>query len=361
MHRAIFLEVSRNLLPQKVLDSYCANRQWLQKILSNFRFKNTDTNLASPIVLLYGSAVSGTAFAQGDADFAVVFPNCTSEEHLLNNGIFHEVSYRDQVPILSDLLEHINERCSFEFSKPHRVFLARVPIIQYVRKTKDENLKFDLSLSLHGVENSLLIRRYMESAPQLRLGALCVKHWGKKMKLVDSRNGWISAYSLTIMYIFFMIRTGRISDPIDESEVSKKVRTFVTNSLHSEMSLDNIPEFTTMIPLQECDVEAVVHDVFEFFHFYGGASFFDFDVDVIDIRKNGTVKKKDEWLSMLDKLDAKERWHLLGYENIMMRDPYENHNLARSVDFFRGEAIREAFRISSSKKSPLSFLYDMLH
>ncbi|CCW70393.1 unnamed protein product [Phytomonas sp. Hart1] len=360
MQKVIFSEISKNLLSQKVLDSYCANRQWLQKLLSDFKLKNVDTGTNSPIVLLYGSVVSGTSFAQGDADFAVAFPKYTTELCSSNKGSFHEINHDDQVLVLSDILEHVREKWSFEYSKPHRVFLARVPIIEYVKKMNGENFKFDLSLSLYGVMNSLLVRRYMEIEPRLHLGALCVKHWGKKMKLINPRNGWISAYSLTILYIFFMIRTGRINDFIDESEVQAKIQTLTINSHHSENELNSIPEFTTVLPLQECDVDTVIHDIFDFFRFYGDTSFFNFDVNVVDIRKNDTLQNKDEWLSKLDKTNAKERWDLLGYENIMIRDPFEEHNLARSVEFFRGETIREAFRTSFSKKDPLKFLYDIV-
>jgi hypothetical protein len=42
---------------------------------------------------------------------------------------------------------------------------------------------------------------------------------------------------------------------------------------------------------------------------------------------------------------------------MMIRDPFENHSLGRSVEFFRGEALREAFRLAAIKGLPAT-LFD---
>lgn len=356
--KGVAARLSSKALSQEGFDIYRANRRWLQNAVSGFSLAPAERQHVKPHVLLYGSVVSGTALRDGDADFAVVFLGPVSHETAATpKESITEIKREEQETVLADLFQHISKKTSGEVLKPQRVFHARIPVVQYLRKLGNgDDIKFDVSLSVDGVKNSLLLRKYMQQFPRLHLGVLCVKQWGREARILNARRGWISPYALTIMYIHFMATTGRIPGLLDEAAVEEDVRRILRASADNTELLDQVPELNTALSVNDTDVEDVQHDVEDFFSFYGNESRFDFDASVVDIRKTGAVLQKEEWLARAADMTQADRWHMLGHEVIMVRDPYESHNLGRSVDFFRGEAIREAFRVASIKKEPLSFL-----
>ena len=69
---------------------------------------------------------------------------------------------------------------------------------------------YDLSLAISGVQNSLLLRHYMERDPELRAAALMLKYWGRKRRLLNARRGWISPYALTIMFVHYYVEAQKL-------------------------------------------------------------------------------------------------------------------------------------------------------
>lgn len=346
--------VASKVLSQKAFERFRSNRRWLQNALSDFSIACPESNTLTPRVLLYGSAISGTAMETGDADFAIVFSNSTSQEP--TSG-YSPIARDRQEPVLADLFKHIRDKTQSVGLKPQRIFHARIPILQYQKKMVDGGIMdFDVSLSIDGVKNSLLLRKYMQLDPRVHLGVMSVKQWGRDAKILNARRGWISPYALTIMYLYFMLSTGRAPAFIDETGIEEEVNTMMCASIDSIDSVEEFPDLNQALPLADTDVAVVQNDVHDFFSYYGNPSTFDFDVSVVDIRKNDNISEKDVWLARLEELAQVDRWHLLGHENIMVRDPYEPHSLGRSVDFFRGEAIREAFRVAGVERDPLTFL-----
>ncbi|EKF30840.1 RNA polymerase II, putative [Trypanosoma cruzi marinkellei] len=335
------------------------NGKWLQGLLDGFSVENVlgiPSVGTSPCVMIYGSFVAGTAFQDGDADYTIAFISRKSHEELsrleklkLSSSNFLEVSREHHQYVLSSILRHIKNQDPYSGLEHERIFMARVPIVRLKRmkNTGDDVMRFDLSLSLDGFRNSLLIRLYMESDPRLRAGVLCIKRWGRSQRILDARRGWISPYALTVMYIFYMQATGRIRFVINESKVDNMLET-VAARISEEYGI-NCSQFYENIPCVDVNTSDVLADLKGFFCFFSDSRQFDFDVDVVDIRTKGKCLSKERWLEEMRGFSEKERWELLGYELIMVRDPYEPHNLGRSVDFFRAEVIREAFRLASEK------------
>lgn len=349
-------QMQAKLLSQQRYSKILEQRSWLQNMLSTFTL-GAETALggphASPIVLPYGSIVSGTSFADGDADYAVVFLAKDAASQRYTDQV---IKREEQEKVLSDLFAHIRQNNSSVNLQPQRIFRARIPIVQYIRKSVEGESKFDLSLSIDGLKNSLLLRAYMAADPRLRLGVLCAKQWGREQQILNARRGWISPYALTIMYIYFMKATGRSQLSLNESEIVERVKVIVDLAAKADFLLEELEEFGSVLPLADVDVSKVQDDVYSFFNFYGNPECFDFDVSVVDIRLHDKLNTKDEWCEALKQLSEEERWHLLGHESVLLRDPFEPHSLGRSVDFFRGEEIRERFRTAALKRNMLSFL-----
>lgn len=344
------------LLTHKEYTRFIENGKWLQSLLDGFsieRVLGLSPIVASPCVMIYGSSVAGTAFRDGDADYAIVFFSSSSHQELQKLRVtpsnFLEVEREHHQHVLSSILKHIVERCPSADLKHEQIFTARVPIVRLRRMVNGaaNSILFDLSLSLDGIRNSLLLRLYMESDPRLRAGTLCLKRWGRSQKILDARGGWISPYALTVMYIFYMQKTGRTACVIDENEVDRILGFATTQLLESgEIGCSQLKE---SLPCTDANLSDVLADLQGFFQFFSDTRQFDFDVDVVDIRTKGKYLSKEMWFEVMEGIGGRERWGLLGYEVIMVRDPYEAHNLGRSVDFFRAESIREIFRLASDK------------
>ncbi|KAH9597502.1 PAP/25A-associated [Trypanosoma melophagium] len=345
------------LLTRKDHARFLQNRVWLQNILEDFSLEGVlevPRVGVTPCVMIYGSSVAGTAFQDGDADYAIVFPLRSSfddfskiEKLTLTPSNFLEIRREYHQRVLSSILQHIEKRSPSDDIKHERIFTARIPIIRLKRITNSEaeGIRFDVSLSLDGLRNSLLVRSYMESDPRLRAGVLCAKKWGRSKGILDARRGWISPYALTVMYIFYMQTTERTVSVINETDIDRKL--FPIAAQLSGTTDTCCSEFIDVLPCREAKVSDVLDDLRGFFSFFGDCTKFDFDIDVVDIRTKDKWLSKEKWLGEMKMFSEKERWELLGYETIMVRDPFESHNLGRSVDFFRAEEIRESFRLAS--------------
>lgn len=327
-------------------------RCWLLESLKDYSLPTelTKGNSVSLSPILFGSSVAGTALEDGDADYSLVFYSSTNS--LFPNNKCHIIEFnRDQQEkLLSSIYRHVDERSS-EKMTAQRIFRARVPVVQFCSHSAiHKNFKFDVCLSVNGVRNSLLIRQYMESDPRLHIGCVLSKQWGRNYNILNSRRGWISPYALTILFIYYYVM---------ESKKTFFTETDINNHLSHILSVcdegryNDIQSLNSSVPLATCDACDVIKDIRGFFRFY--STDFDFDSSVVDIRSS-PIQKKDEWIDKIKDLPSFERWNLLGHENLFIRDPFEPHNLGRSVDFLKSEQIREAFRVSSHKDNPLFFL-----
>ncbi|KAH8608015.1 putative Cid1 family poly A polymerase [Trypanosoma vivax] len=187
----------------------------------------------------------------------------------------------------------------------------------------------------------------MELDPRLRAGVLWAKSWGRSQNILNARRGWISPYALTVVCIYFMQVSKRTNSIIDEDTVND-ILCDTARVAAGDVGVVH-PRCYNILPLRAVNVKDVLDDVRDFFIFFRGSDQFDFDKDVVDIRTRNKIVSKEQWLSEVKDLDSLLRWERLGYEAIMIRDPYEDHNLGRSVDFFRAENIRETFRLASIK------------
>jgi hypothetical protein len=235
---------------------------------------------------------------------------------------------------------------------------------------------FDVSLSLDGCKNSLLLRLYMQRYPRLRGLTLMLKRWARRHRVLNARRGWISPYALTVMAIHFMKETNRIADLLPTDAVNEALQAISSEALatgggvtHQALTtiLDSEPMLAAADQLQD--------DLRAFFLFFSGGPSpdasqvaFDMDEDVVDIRpaSEQRMATKQQWLSSpvaaggLLELSEKDRWHRIGYGVLMLRDPYEGHSLGRSVEFFRAESIREGFRLASLRLLPEDLFYSDL-
>lgn len=242
----------------------------------------------------------------------------------------------------------------------------------------------DISLSLDGCRNSLLIRSYIQANPMLGPLIMCLKHWGRHAGILNARRGWLSPYALSILAIHYAHTKLDVPLlPVDEMDIllGKPISPLSlvpgggqNNNVDPKASDDdsNAAALRTACLVNQSflqdfkvvatqDEETKLEQALQgFFDFYSDDATFDFDSDVVDIRhyttetadgENTRITSKADWHEKLLKdMSDRDKWHRLGHGIILIRDPFEAHSLGRSVDFFHAEAIREAFRQCSKNK-----------
>jgi hypothetical protein len=222
----------------------------------------------------------------------------------------------------------------------------------------------DVSLSLDGVRNSLLLREYMGAYPHLRVAARLLKLWGRHVSVLNARRGWLSPYAVTIMLVHYLAAAGEGATPggnapfplpreaavalLDVGTVEPMVKGLVERPALPQLAdplLGGAEDANIHSPIGQAAVALAVECVQGFFDYY--ANVFDFDEDVVDVRATSDrVTSKAQWFTAEEDaaMTDEAKWHRIGYGVLMIRDPYEHHSLGRSVEFFRAEAIRERFR-----------------
>eukprot|EP00760_Papus_ankaliazontas_P002527 PhM_4_TR1106/c0_g1_i1/m.55003/K14079/PAPD4, GLD2; poly(A) RNA polymerase GLD2 len=325
-----------------------------------------------PELYLYGSTLSCTALHDGDVDFALALDKSLPQ-----------VPRSEQADLLTHLYLHMSampeatER-GFIPEGFHRIFRARVPVLQYIPpKTKKESttsatsssssstvpaspennspnndtnqqnnninnspknsdvFKFDVTMSLHGVRNSLLLREYVRRHPLVRPLVLLLKLWGHKQCIIDSRNGWLSSYAITLMLVEYLQAAKRV-DVVAPADV--KIQ-------YPASAYDDFLEFNdTDVPE---DVQQLLAGFFRYF-----TESFDFDEHIVDVSGGAFAHKpgvKEAFFTSEEDaaLSAEDKWHRIGHGVIVIRDPYEDHSLGRSVEFFKGEALRSLLEWSA--------------
>ena len=337
-------------------------RQWLVDLLKTVRLDQRCLGSCAfsvldepPRVLTFGSALVGTAFRQGDIDFTLGFrvvpihppatpppPATTANITSVLSG-FAVFAHDFHSTVLSNVYDHVV--AASPETQLQRIYRARIPILQFhpllqgapVKETPLRSAAFDVSVSLDGCRNSLLLRRYTMKYPVVRTLSMLLKQWGRCRHILNARRGWLSPYALTILVIHFLHSKGLI-ELFDQSVVDNEL-----SEVCDDSHIATMLEAFSMGPHEPCllDVAPLMQAFFQFY-----SEEFDFDEDVVDIRVGDSkIQRLSQWMKKLEVLPSdKDRWNRVGYGIILIRDPFEEHSLGRSIDFFRAESLREEFR-----------------
>lgn len=457
-----------------------AQQRYLDHVLSTLP-PLLPNSVLPPRSLLYGSLVSGTAFAGSDVDFCVTW--ATDSEP------FVDVPRDDQPRVLGGIYQHLKQAFERDAARQGqisestviggvwqpptstgppsldtiaeiaaavhmppgkalplpppppppassssssaslllpamtvgRIFQARIPILECrnrlvtlpnrrlphddatAHSSSAETIdwtnsvhrdRFDVSASLTGCRNSLLLRQYIRTSHEIHAAALLLKQWGRRCRMLDARGGWLSPYALIVMFIHFLQATQRVPQYAVDVIVSS-MPDLMAPQLSSACDTSDplfwaTPEGEKQ---EECLSEAVdlLHGFFKHFQ-----TSFDFETDVVDIRQEKIASKEawaQEWqlqqevphgslLGRASSVEASEppppslqqgsssngtsqrtanehrAWTCFGHNVIAIRDPYEGHSLGRGMDFFRGERLREL--IEGMAMKPAGVFYEAM-
>ncbi|KAJ6002088.1 hypothetical protein N7522_007315 [Penicillium canescens] len=206
---------------------------------------------------------------------------------------------------------------------------AKVPIVKIwdpeLRLACDMNVNNTLAL-----ENTRMIRTYVEVDDRVRPLAMCVKHWTKRRVLNDAGlGGTLSSYTWICLIInFLQTREPPILPSLQARPHNKRITPDGLLCSFDD-NLDILTQFGRK------NHQSVGELFFEFFRYYGHE--LDFEKNVISVREGKLINK-----------DAKN-WHLGMNNRLCVEEPFNtSRNLGNTADdtSFRGLhlELRRAFR-----------------
>ena len=150
----------------------------------------------------YGSTGSGLAFRNADIDIHLGGLESSAEDEM------DAAAQRSR--LVREVANHlgmcVDAKGNKEFVSIEPVANARVPIC-IVRDAKT-GVECDLAVGNYlGVQNTQLLRAYVDFDPRAAQLMTLVKYWAKQKHLAKARSGGLSSYTWSIMAIFFLQHT----------------------------------------------------------------------------------------------------------------------------------------------------------
>ncbi|KAJ5113881.1 hypothetical protein N7456_002415 [Penicillium angulare] len=206
---------------------------------------------------------------------------------------------------------------------------AKVPIV----KIWDPELKLACDMNVNNtlaLENTRMIRTYVEVDERVRPLAMAVKHWTKRRILNDAAlGGTLSSYTWICLIInFLQTRDPPVLPSLQARPHKKRV---TPDGL--VCSFDD--DMKSLNGFGQKNKRSVGELLFDFFRYYGHE--LDYEQNVISVREGTLVNKKGKG------------WHLLMNNRLCVEEPFNNsRNLGNTADdtSFRGlhMELRRAFK-----------------
>ncbi|RAK74270.1 PAP/25A associated domain family [Aspergillus fijiensis CBS 313.89] len=302
---ADMLEVYDRLLPSAESDD--RRRQLVRKLEKLFNDQWPGCNIK---VHVFGS--SGNKLCSSDSDVDICITTTYKElEH---------------VCLLAEVLaKHGMERVVC-------VSHAKVPIV----KIWDPELQLACDMNVNNtmaLENTRMVRTYVELDERIRPLAMIVKHWTKRRILNDAGlGGTLSSYTWICLIINFLQTRDPPILPSLQARPHKKKTTADGIVCSFDDDLDSLVGFGRQ------NKQSLGELLFQFFRYYGHE--LDYEKNVISVREGKLLSK-----------EAK-RWHLLQNNRLCVEEPFNtSRNLGNTADdtSFRGVhmELRRAFKAVS--------------
>ncbi|EAS30671.3 PAP/25A associated domain family protein [Coccidioides immitis RS] len=207
---------------------------------------------------------------------------------------------------------------------------AKVPIV----KIWDPELQVACDMNVNNtmaLENTRMIRTYVEVDERVRPLAMIVKHWTKQRILNDAAlGGTLSSYTWICLIInFLQTRSPPIVPSLQKRAISRRKQQ--GNGQSSSSFDDNLEELASFGHKNKSTLGELL---FQFFRYYGHEV--DYEKNVMSVREGKLVSKEGKG------------WHLLQNNRLCVEEPFNtSRNLGNTADdtSFRGLhlELRRAF------------------
>lgn len=228
---------------------------------------------------------------------------------------------------------HVKLTCSTDgMQRVVCVSHAKVPIV----KIWDPELKLACDMNVNNtlaLENTRMIRTYVEVDDRVRPLAMSVKHWTKRRILNDAAlGGTLSSYTWICLIINFLQTRNPPILPSLQARPHEKRATPDGLVYSFDDDLASLAQFGRK------NKETVGELLFEFFRYYGHE--LNYEQNVISVREGGLISKEGKG------------WHIGVNNRLCVEEPFNtSRNLGNTADdtSFRGlhEELRRAFKFAA--------------
>ncbi|KAK0759514.1 hypothetical protein N5P37_007702 [Trichoderma harzianum] len=300
-------EIYNKLLPTEKVEEN--RRKLVNKLETIF---NTEWPGHDIKVHLFGS--SGNLLCSDDSDVDI----CITTS-------WHEM---EDVCMIADLLARRG------MEKVVCISAAKVPIV----KIWDPELGLACDMNVNNtlaLENTRMVRTYVEADPRVRMLAMILKHWTRRRIVNDAAfGGTLSSYTwICLIIVFLQLRNPPVLPALHQlphktTKPDGTVSDFADN-------LKKIKGFGSKNKSSEAEL------LFQFFRFY--AHEFDYDKHVLSVRQGKLITKPEK------------KWHYAMNNQLCVEEPFNtSRNLGNTADeySFRGLhlELRRAFDLISAAK-----------
>ncbi|KAH6604414.1 pap 25a associated domain-containingfamily [Trichoderma cornu-damae] len=263
-------------------------------------------------VHLFGSSGNLLCSDDSDVDICITTP-------------WHEM---EDVCMIADLLARRG------MEKVVCISAAKVPIV----KMWDPELGLACDMNVNNtlaLENTRMVRTYVEADPRVRQLAMVLKHWTRRRIVNDAAfGGTLSSYTWICLIIAFLQLRNPAVLPALHQLPHKTTKPDGTVSDFAD-NLKKIKGFGNKNKSTEAEL------LFQFFRFY--AHEFDYDKHVLSVRQGKLITKQEK------------KWHYAMNNQLCVEEPFNtNRNLGNTADeySFRGLhlELRRAFDLISAAK-----------
>ena len=206
---------------------------------------------------------------------------------------------------------------------------------------------FDMVFNTTGLRNSAIFHDYLMMYPFSRHLLMAVKRWGRSSGVINTIDGLLASYAMTVMLVHYLVVAGAIP-PLD-----------IRGSLTVEPAL--LPKAPIYRPLEtEGDLQTLGYLYGTFFHYF--AHVFDYKSDVVCTTRASLQKTSlPMWTNSSVETGESSRppWYYFA-----IKDPYNTDNIGRNLDEKAVTYVRSAFNLAhesvvADNKDP-AFLVDSL-
>ncbi|KAL7947531.1 hypothetical protein V8C42DRAFT_288539 [Trichoderma barbatum] len=211
---------------------------------------------------------------------------------------------------------------------------AKVPIV----KIWDPELGLACDMNVNNtlaLENTRMVRTYVEADPRIRMLAMILKHWTRRRIVNDAAfGGTLSSYTwICLIIAFLQLRNPPVLPSLHQMP-HKNTKPDGTLSDFAD-NLKKIKGFGNRNKSSEAEL------LFQFFRFY--AHEFDYDKHVLSVRQGKLITKPEK------------KWHYAMNNQLCVEEPFNtSRNLGNTADeySFRGLhlELRRAFDLISAAK-----------
>lgn len=186
--------------------------------------------------------------------------------------------------------------------------------------------QFDLVLNTMGLRNTHLIAEYLSMYPFARHLLLILKRWGRASGVVDTVDGMLASYAITVMLVHFLVRKGVIP-AVDVHRIAAEPNLLPQEPQYRPLRADGTRE----------ELAVLGQLLGEFFEYFG--SQFDFDKQVVCTTQLELEKATLNWTTTANASKPP-------FFHFAIKDPYSAENIARNLDAQSARYVKEAHRLS---------------